>query len=596
MRFAFFCVSGVAALSGDSYDVVTKRCSGLQDDLTTRLKVAQVSLANVTSFGAGQLQNYASEIERTSVAQESADTQRRSCSAREISGTQSAKDFSRDISLLTKDLDVAQQFNTLEQKKCADKHKELVTVVDNLRGAQSTLKTQHAATSFLEVHAMVQALFGDTPKATSADHVSGLPALIKLVDDLLTDTSDQLETSKTQCANALHTHKLLESDLIAQRAAAEQELETAQADVSQAKECKSTADTAYKQTSDLLNDLKTQQGQTQVSLKSQTTELQNQIIDFQNSLAGLAEVIKHLSNVDPAAQHLAMVPGVFLVQLHSTPSESATAFVAKRASELQSSTLSTLATQLAAASSEDFSGIKELIEDLISKLQSQAADDVDRSSQCQLEEDKQARTRIELDEKIDQLAAKQMESSAAIQQTQESLAGIASDLTTAHSKQSEAKAIRDQTKNANSAALADANNAMADLTSCLEIIERHNHLNELSGMFQTLLEETIELIQDTKQAESEAASEFNKSSKAYSLAQDKLNQRKVYADEKLAAEKSTLETTRKALAEQERMSNDAAKIEKATRANCNSVLTAAEKIKKTEDEVATLKQVASLLA
>ena len=145
------------------------------------------------------------------------------------------------------------------------------------------------------------------------------------------------------------------------------------------------------------------------------------------------------------------------MQLHSAPSESVPAFVAKRAEELNLSILSMLATATESSPTNDISGVKEMIRDPIVQLQGQSGHDISRSSQCEQNKAKQDTKRIKLTAEIHTLA---VTSKATIQEATHRVNVAQQELTSIQSSLGQA---RNAAKIANEQLITDANSAASSL-------------------------------------------------------------------------------------------------------------------------------------
>lgn len=594
MRSVILLVFGVGAVSGSLQNVLDT-CNKLQLDFQSEMQHLNIQLAQHQKQTASQSQNIQQGIDSAERRKAEAANKKTSCSSSLESSKRKVKELVGRIDFLNIDIDVAKQYIHDIKSSCSLNQGELDSLVKNLKNAQATLVARKV-NAFAEVSSMVEAISGDMPEAHASIRDSPIGNLINVVQTLLDDATQQQENMKKQCTSSRQSYELLIKDLVA-------ELESKNAEQVSEKKITGEAQLCVGDAGSELEDAQTeiisgihQLKEAKLISKNLEDGTKAQIFQLNQSIHALAQVQQALRNVDSMSQIPLSFNSVSFMQFHSTLSDSVSALVAKRATELRSSTLSTLATKLL-HSSDNFGSVKTVIGDLINKLEKEASHDITRSAQCEKEQNANKAKRASITGEKDALVSKQFESSAAVQLGTEQLKSAQKKLSESKSQQATAVEQLRQDKLEYQKTISSTKQNIKVFDECLKIIEPLKSKFEiLSPMFVSLKKDHQELLSRAQEEQATALQSHEQITKTNNLEVQKYSKVAARAKQKLSEDKALVESTKVKLDDISRKLADFEKVEAGTKSQCNGILSPEEKISKKKAELETLKQVQEILS
>mmetsp|Transcript_91103 Transcript_91103/g.208851 ORF Transcript_91103/g.208851 Transcript_91103/m.208851 type:complete len:660 (+) Transcript_91103:66-2045(+) len=201
-------------------------------------------------------------------------------------------------------------------------------------------------------------------------------------------------------------------------------------------------------------------------------------------------------------------------------------FLQSAAARLDSRNLGVVAAQLASKSGGDpMAKVKEMISDLIERLEKQASEEAEHHGWCDKQMHDNKLTREELQSTIEQLQAKIDELAASIAKLGDDVAGLETEIKELNDARSKATAQRDEEHKENTATIQDAKEAQAAVQKALEVLKgfydkaasaeggysgQQSESTGVLGMLEVIDSDFARLESETTADEESASTAYNK--------------------------------------------------------------------------------------
>jgi chromosome segregation ATPase len=427
-----------------------------------------------------------------------------------------------DISTQTADLQKATSIREEEHSTFVTGEKELVDTVDTVTRAQAILEREmqknpaslaQVATSSLQ--SVIQALTTVVDAAAfsvpdkqrlvalvqsqqEADEESlGAPAaavykshstsIVELVADLLDKAEAQLSDLRKAEMSSRHAFELLKQSLEDALAHDNKSMDEAKADKAAAEESKGVCEGDLAVT---VADLKAAQEALEKANAScmQVASDHDDTIRSRNAeLKAIAEATDILmSSTSGAVSHTYSLIQITTNSRADLAKSEVLVYVKKLARKTHSAALSQLASRISAAvrygatgSSDPFGKIRGLIQNMISKLQAEAAAEASEKEFCDTEMAETASKKDELDNSLEKLTVKLDQAAARSAGLQTDVKELQAELATMAAEQAEADKVRQDTHSAYIEAKAALEPGLAGVRRALEVLRTYYAKNDM---------------------------------------------------------------------------------------------------------------------
>merc|ERR1719389_435424 len=518
--------------------------------------------------------------------------------------------LAEDISVYEGDKKAATEVREMENADYLTTHKDYSESVDALERAIATLKKQaYDRTQLLQVNQLqlipehakkvINAFLsqGDEmeqdPLDVSAPQANAYEFQSSGVVDMLEKLHDKFEDERTDLekeeSNARHAYEMLIQDLTAQ-------IETATEDrEAKAQEKASKLQKAAEDKGELADTTATRDSD-QVYLDDLVAECTQKSSDFESrqqlrtdELAAIDKAIEILSSGSVSGNADKYLPSfvqksVSFIQLSvgsKNPSQARVAeFLREKGSAINSRVLSALAVRVA---EDPFTKVKKMIKDLIVRLMEEANEEAEHKGWCDTELSTNEQTRKEKTAAVETLHAEIDELSASIAKLTQEITDLTAEIAAIDKAVAEATEIREAEKAENTQTIKDAQEAQTAVSQAVTVLkEFYEKAGEATaliqekkqkpeifdepytgmqsenggvlGMLEVIASDFARLETDTKAAEAEAQSAFDKFSSESAVnraanAKDVEHKttKKTNQESALTAKKADLEGTQKEL-------------------------------------------------
>merc|ERR1719389_1126037 len=517
-----------------------------------------------------------------------------------------------DISVYDGDKKAATEVREMENADYLATHKDYSESVDALERAIATMKKQdYDRTQLLQVNKLEiipehakkvisaflsqgdkmeeDLLAGSAPQANAYEFQSG--GIVDMLEKLKDKFEDERTDLEKEESNARHAYEMLMQDLTAQ-------IETATEDrEAKAQEKASKLQKAAEDKGDLADTTATRDAD-QTYLDDLVAECTQKSSDFESrqqlrtdELAAIDKAIEILSSGAVSGNADKYLPSfvqkktsVSFLQLSvgsENPSQARVAeFLREKGSAINSRVLSALAVRVA---EDPFVKVKKMIKDLIVRLMEEANEEAEHKGWCDTEFSTNEQTRKEKTAAVETLHAEIDELSASIAKLTQEITDLTAEIAAIDKAVAEATEIREAEKATNEQTIKDAQEAQTAVSQAVTVLkEFYEKAGEATaliqekkqkpeifdepytgmqsenggvvGMLEVIQSDFARLETDTKAAEAEAQSAFDKfssESAVYRAANAKdvehKTTKKTNQESALTAKKADLEGTQKEL-------------------------------------------------
>jgi DNA repair exonuclease SbcCD ATPase subunit len=407
-----------------------------------------------------------------------------------------------DIAAWAGDMKAARKVRELEKADYDALHKDYSESVDALERAIQVLKKQaydrkHA--SFTQVEKLktlnliparakraIDAFLQEDPDeglAVSAPEAAGYEfqshGIIEMLEKLLDKFVGERTGIEKEEMNSKHQFEMLIQDLTAQT-------EQATTDKGEKTETKAKKLQAKAEAEGELTDTTATRDEDKKYLDDLTATCDQKARDFESrqqlraeEIVAIQKAIEIISSDAVAGHADKYLPAMFqtsgsaLAQAHRSGSESvvrdrAVSFLRRRATELDSRVLQTLATRV---SDDPFAKVKKLIKDLIVRLMEEANAEAEHKGWCDTELSTNEQTRKEKTATVETLHAEIDELEASIAKLTEELTELAKAVAELDKAMAEATELRMEEKKTNEATIADSQEAQTAVAQALVVLK-----------------------------------------------------------------------------------------------------------------------------
>jgi len=319
-------------------------------------------------------------------------------------------------------------------------------------------------------------------------------AIVDMLSKLLGKFDDERTALEEEETNAKHSFDMLKADLANQLDAANT-ARTQQAEI-KAKALQGSADSkgALQDTVTTRDDDEKYSADLTATCEQKSTDFANRQILRGEEIEAIEKAIEILAGgaaSGASAKHfgteLAQRKGASLAQLRSdnmNPNQKrVSAYLTRRAREINSRVLSALATRISA---DPFKKVKKLIKDLIVKLMEEANAEVEHKGYCDKELATNEHTRKEKTEAVVMLTAEVDELTASIAALGEQIAELTKAISELDAAVAEATEVRGAEQSKNTVTIKDAQGAQAAVASALSVLnEFYAKAAEATSLVQT---------------------------------------------------------------------------------------------------------------
>jgi len=408
----------------------------------------------------------------------------------------------QDISVLSGDMKAATKVREIERSDYDATHQDYSESIDALQRAITYLKKQDydrsqaslAQVSNLKKLSIIpeeakraidvflsqdaeEGLAASAPEANAYEFQSqGIIDMLQKLLDKFQDERVQLEKEET---NSRHTYDMLMGDLKAQETqgkAAIDEKSTTKAKKLQKKsdaegslqDVTATRDDDKKYLEDLVATCQQKSGDFKSRQELRTEEIAaiEKAIEIISSGAVQGNAEKHLPGLLQKARK------VSLAQLRAdgrSPSQERVAtYLKERADELDSRVLSAIAVR---ADTDPMAKVKKMIEDLITRLEEEAAEEAEHKGWCDTELGTNKQTREEKTEAVETLHSEIDQLQASIAKLTEEISELTTAVADLDQAVAEATSIREQEKTKNTETIKDAGEAQTAVAQALTVLK-----------------------------------------------------------------------------------------------------------------------------
>jgi DNA repair exonuclease SbcCD ATPase subunit len=407
-----------------------------------------------------------------------------------------------DIAAWAGDMKAARKVRELEKADYDALHKDYSESVDALERAIQVLKKQaydRKQASFTQVEKLktlnlipakakraIDAFLQEDPDeglAVSAPEAAGYEfqshGIIEMLEKLLDKFVGERTGIEKEEMNSKHQFEMLIQDLTAQT-------EQATTDKGEKTETKAKKLQAKAEAEGELTDTTATRDEAKKYLDDLTATCDQKARDFESrqelraeEIVAIQKAIEIISS-DAVAGHaekylpaMLQTRGRALAQAHRSGSESvvrdrAVSFLRRRATELDSRVLQTLATRV---SDDPFAKVKKLIKDLIVRLMEEANAEAEHKGWCDTELSTNEQTRKEKTATVETLHAEIDELEASIAKLTEELTELAKAVAELDKAMAEATELRMEEKKTNEATIADSQEAQTAVAQALVVLK-----------------------------------------------------------------------------------------------------------------------------
>lgn len=320
----------------------------------------------------------------------------------------------------------------------------------------------------------------EAPKANAYEFQSG--GVVQLLEKLSDKFEEELNTLRKEEKNTAHAHQMFVQDLRGQIAEGErqsQEKSTAKAE-NQQKKASAGADLA--DTTKTRDEDQKYLDETSATCATKRSDFENRKQLRADEITAIEKAIEILSSdavSGTADRHLPTLLQrslVFLRSQHSlhpaANSKKAINYLTQQASRINSRLLSTLVLRAAADSSADpFTKIKQLIEDLISRLLEEANAEAEEKAWCDEELSSNKHTRDEKSARIEKLMAQKDELEAEIALLSKEIADLTKQVAQIDKDVAAANKIRSDEKATNKQTVSESKGAQEAVARALKVLQ-----------------------------------------------------------------------------------------------------------------------------
>jgi len=423
------------------------------------------------------------------------------------------EELGAEVTKSQQDLDAATEIREREKADFAAKDAELAQTIDEIGRAIGILEralkpsllqgsAPHAKDVIDALQAVLQA------QSVDNDDSAQLSALLQASDDddFLAQSAPEAKAYESHSGKILETlddmkekavelrHDGQKAEMGAQHAyemlaqSLKDELKTDGADFDAAKAAKSVAAEAKAAAEGDLAMSKKVASEAQAFLQHVTQECQQKAQDVAESAAARAAELKTLAEAKrvleqttgaAAGRTYGFVQGTFAGRARADPAISAAQLITKLGQRTRDAGLAQLglrirdAVQMSAPAEDVFAKVRSMIEEMIAKLMSQAAEEADHKAWCDKEMGS-TQGKVEGHEaKLDKLSSKIDAAEAAIAQLSESIQRNQEALATLAKQQAEMTAIRTAEKEAYEASVKDMEAGITGLGQALSVLREY---------------------------------------------------------------------------------------------------------------------------
>jgi len=423
------------------------------------------------------------------------------------------EELGAEVTKSQQDLDAATEIREREKADFAAKDAELAQTIDEIGRAIGILEralkpsllqgsAPHAKDVIDALQAVLQA------QSVDNDDSAQLSALLQASDDddFLAQSAPEAKAYESHSGKILETlddmkekavelrHDGQKAEMGAQHAyemlaqSLKDELKTDGADFDAAKAAKSVAAEAKAAAEGDLAMSKKVASEAQAFLQHVTQECQQKAQDVAESAAARAAELKTLAEAKrvleqttgaAAGRTYGFVQGTFAGRARADPAISAAQLITKLGQRTRDAGLAQLglrirdAVQMSAPAEDVFAKVRSMIEEMIAKLMSQAAEEADHKAWCDKEMGS-TQGKVEGHEaKLDKLSSKIDAAEAAIAQLSESIQRNQEALATLAKQQAEMTAMRTAEKEAYEASVADMEAGITGLGQALSVLREY---------------------------------------------------------------------------------------------------------------------------
>jgi DNA repair exonuclease SbcCD ATPase subunit len=407
-----------------------------------------------------------------------------------------------DIAAWAGDMKAARKVRELEKADYDALHKDYSESVDALERAIQVLKKQaydRKQASFTQVEKLktlnlipakakraIDAFLQEDPDeglAVSAPEAAGYEfqshGIIEMLEKLLDKFVGERTGIEKEEMNSKHQFEMLIQDLTAQT-------EQATTDKGEKTETKAKKLQAKAEAEGELTDTTATRDEDKKYLDDLTATCDQKARDFESrqqlraeEIVAIQKAIEIISSDAVAGHADKYLPAMFqtsgsaLAQAHRSGSESvvrdrAVSFLRRRATELDSRVLQTLATRV---SDDPFAKVKKLIKDLIVRLMEEANAEAEHKGWCDTELSTNEQTRKEKTATVETLHAEIDELEASIAKLTEELTELAKAVAELDKAMAEATELRMEEKKTNEATIADSQEAQTAVAQALVVLK-----------------------------------------------------------------------------------------------------------------------------
>mmetsp|Transcript_117100 Transcript_117100/g.207096 ORF Transcript_117100/g.207096 Transcript_117100/m.207096 type:complete len:672 (-) Transcript_117100:54-2069(-) len=315
------------------------------------------------------------------------------------------------------------------------------------------------------------------PEATGYDFQS--TGIIEMLEKLLADFTDKKTEIEKEEMNAEHAYQMLMKDLTMQSDDATAD-RTSKAELKAAKlEAKASAEGDRNDTTKTKNADKKYLADTTAVCASKTSDFGSRQQLRAEEIVAIEKAIEIISASNVAGAAETYLPtlvqkGSALVQLGRGASTNAqlqkrvASFLHEQGKQLNSRLLETLAVRSAA---DPFKKVKQMIMDLITRLEEEASAEADHKMWCDTELASNAKTRKEKSDAVDMLTAERDALDASIAKLTSEMEKLTAEIADLKSKMAEETELRASEKATNEETIADAKEAQEAVASALTILK-----------------------------------------------------------------------------------------------------------------------------
>mmetsp|Transcript_9229 Transcript_9229/g.15848 ORF Transcript_9229/g.15848 Transcript_9229/m.15848 type:complete len:667 (-) Transcript_9229:86-2086(-) len=317
----------------------------------------------------------------------------------------------------------------------------------------------------------------EAPEATGYDFQS--TGIIDMLEKLLDKFTDSLTDLRKTEMNAKHAFEMLIKDLTAQSNDASAD-RTEKAELKAAKlEAKASDEGERSDTTKTMNADKAYLADTTATCKSKAADFESRQTLRAEEIVAIEKAIEIIkgSSVSGAADtylpSLAQKSGrIALAQLRSSTStqlqQRAARFLHEQGNQLHSRLLEALSVRAAA---DPFTKVKKMIQDLITRLESEASAEADHKAWCDSELATNAQTRKEKTNQVATLQAEADELNAIIAKLTEDMTELSAGVAALDAAMAENTEMRTAEKATNTETIADAKEAQAAVAQAITVLK-----------------------------------------------------------------------------------------------------------------------------